>query len=233
VKDVFAKIIEQTLSAQPPSYQTILELDRKVRAKKLPSNLEGPFYDYDADSPAEYMQRNGIAQLRTICLMYLHRTFFARALLDHPVNPLRSPYAPSFLSAYRCASVVVKNSVRSFHRMPDLCIRWGLLWTHLFSAAVSQFPSEINSILTFAPTIQLTVGYVVARAPACVMAQTAFIELGLAVDLFEKGAAFLPRARSGLVGNLAPMRRTFSLMPSFLGHTQQAEGKGLPGVCSV
>jgi hypothetical protein len=74
-------IIEQTLLAQPPSYQTILELDRKVRAKKLLSHLEDPFYDYDADSPAEYMHRNTITQLRTICLVYLHRT---RALLDNP-----------------------------------------------------------------------------------------------------------------------------------------------------
>ena len=34
------------------------------------------------------------------------------------------------------------------------------------------------------------------------MAPTAFIEMGLAVDLFEKGAKFSRRARSGIVSLL-------------------------------
>jgi hypothetical protein len=41
------------------------------------------------------------------------------------------------------------------------------------------------------------------------MAQTAFIELGLAVDLFEKGAKYSRRARSGMVSKL-PIRSVHS-----------------------
>jgi hypothetical protein len=123
------------LTAQTPSYQTILELDRKVREKVLPPHLDDPDFD-DISSPIKFMWRHVFHTLRSICLTYIHRSFFARALLDHPKNPLLSPYAPSFLSAYRCSSVIIKKAVRFINRLPDLSMRWTLLWTHLFSAAV-------------------------------------------------------------------------------------------------
>jgi len=57
-------------------------------------------------------------------------------MLDHPVNPLRSPYAPSFLAAYRCASGSIKACLNHFDRFPDLACRlWGL-WTHCKSYAI-------------------------------------------------------------------------------------------------
>jgi hypothetical protein len=135
-----AEVIDRTLKAQTPSYQTILELDRKVREKRLPPHLDAPFSEDEAVSPSQYMRRHMFLQMRMIVLTYIHRSFFARALLDHPANPLCSPYAPSFLSAYRCALVVINNCNRFVNRMPDLCFRSGLLWTHLFAAAVSQTP---------------------------------------------------------------------------------------------
>jgi hypothetical protein len=137
-KQVFSKIVEQTLAAKVPSYAVILELDRTVREKTLPPNLNvlpGP--QDDTFSPSGYMQGRLLSQFRAISLMYIHRSFFAQALLDHPSNPLRSPYAPSFLAAYRCASSVIKASLTHFERLPDLCMRWWIVWTHLFSAAVS------------------------------------------------------------------------------------------------
>lgn len=46
---------------------------------------------------------------------------------------------------------------------------------------------------------QIIVGCIVTRSPSSSMASSAFIELGLACDLFEKGAMHSRRARSGLV----------------------------------
>ena len=51
-------------------------------------------------------------------------------MLNHPMNPLGSPYAPSFLAAYRCASGVIKISSNHFDRFPELCCRWWGIWTH-------------------------------------------------------------------------------------------------------
>jgi hypothetical protein len=145
-KEVFTKIIEQTLSAKVPSYKVILELDRKVREKILPPNLNAQSSPQDDTfSPSAYMKGRLLTQFRAISMMYIHRSFFAQALLDHPSNPLRSPYAPSFLAAYRCASAVIKTTLGHFERLPDLCNRWWIVWTHLFSAAVSLLGEACHS----------------------------------------------------------------------------------------
>jgi hypothetical protein len=123
-RDVFASVLELTLAANPPSYESILELDRKVREKVLPPSLNLLLTkDDDYVTPLVYMRGCLLSQYRSITMLYIHRSFFAQAVLDHPVNPLRSPYAPSFLAAYRCASVVIKNSISHFERFPDLCMR--------------------------------------------------------------------------------------------------------------
>ena len=147
-KDIFSQILEQTQTAEAPSYETILELDRKVREKILPPHLN-KFTSPDDDeiTPSSYMHGCLLGQFRTIgkwlclraillfltsfeALVYIHRSFFAQAMLDHPINPLRSPYAPSFLAAYRCASGIIKTSLNYNERFPELCGRlWGI-WTH-------------------------------------------------------------------------------------------------------
>ncbi|TFK43632.1 fungal-specific transcription factor domain-containing protein [Crucibulum laeve] len=179
-KEIFASVLELTLTAKAPQYQTILDLDRKVREKTLPPHLNVFMSPEDEHcTPSVYMRRCLLGQYRSVTLLYIHRSFFAQAMLDHPANPLRSPYAPSFLAAYRCASGVIKSSLNHYDRFPDLCGRWWGIWTHLFSAAI-------------------IVGCIVTRSPSSSMASSAFIELGLACDLFEKGAVQSRRARSGL-----------------------------------
>ena len=42
-----------------------------------------------------------------IDLLYLHRSFFARAISDHPKDPLGSPYGTSVIAAYRSAGSLV------------------------------------------------------------------------------------------------------------------------------
>lgn len=119
-------------------------------------------------------------------------------MLEHPgADPLLSPYAPSFLAAYRCASGVIKMNLTHHERFPELTQRWWVIWTHLFSAAVS--PLYLVTLYRYLPPSQIIVGSIVTRAPASSMAPSAFIELGLAVDLFKKGAPHSRRARSGLV----------------------------------
>ncbi|KAG1897214.1 uncharacterized protein F5891DRAFT_947804 [Suillus fuscotomentosus] len=113
-------------------------------------------------------------------MLFIHRSFFAQALLDFPTNPLRSPYAPSFLAAYRCASATIKTTVLNFQMLPDLFMRWWTIWSHLLSAAV-------------------IVGSIVTRAPSTTMAPAAWQELNLAVEIFSRGSKTSSRARHGLV----------------------------------
>ncbi|KAK7470755.1 hypothetical protein VKT23_002174 [Stygiomarasmius scandens] len=176
--EILAQALELTLTAEPPKYEVVLDLDRKVREKRVPPHLN-VFMNVEDCTPATYMRGCMLGQYRAVTLLFLHRSFFAQAMLDHPVNPLRSLYAPSFLAAYRCASGIIKSCLNHYERFPELCCRWWGIWTHLFSAAI-------------------IVGTIVTRSPSSTMAPNAFIELGLACDLFEKGAAKSKRARSGL-----------------------------------
>lgn len=148
VKETISVVLEQTLTAETPQYRTILELDRKVREKRLPPHLN-VFMSPEEEhfTPSVYMRGCILGQFRAVskfsilklwlstdsvsqALLYIHRSWFAQAMLDHPVNPLRSPYAPSFLAAYRCASGVIKISLNHFDRFPELCCRWWGIWTH-------------------------------------------------------------------------------------------------------
>ncbi|KAF6762713.1 fungal-specific transcription factor domain-containing protein [Ephemerocybe angulata] len=209
-RDIFPFLIEHTLAAEAPKYETILELDRKVREKTLPPHLN-VFMNVDDDNctPSVYMRRCLLGQYRSVALLYIHRSFFAQAMLDHPSNPLRSPYAPSFLAAYRCASGVIKSCLNHFDRFPDLCGRWWGVWTHLFSAAV-------------------IVGSIVTRSPASSMASSAFIELGLACDLFEKGAAHSRRAKSGMAILYKMREKAFQVYSQF-----RSGNTPIPGVLST
>ena len=71
-----------------------------------------------------------------IVLMYIHRSFFAQAIIEHPVNPLKSTYAPSFLAAYRASSTILKSIREQFNMWPNSCSRFWTMWTSAFSAAV-------------------------------------------------------------------------------------------------
>ncbi|KAF8974208.1 fungal-specific transcription factor domain-containing protein [Flammula alnicola] len=197
VKDILASVIELTLTAEAPQYQTILELDRKVREKTFFPHLNAFISPEDEEcTPSVYMKRSMLGQYRSIALLYLHRSFFAQAMLDHPVNPLQSPFAPSFLATYRCASGIIKSSLNHYDRFPELCGRWWGIWTHLFSAAI-------------------IVGCIVTRSPSSSMASSAFIELGLACDLFEKGAMHSLRARSGLAILYKMREKAFHIYSQF------------------
>ncbi|KAF9226456.1 hypothetical protein BS17DRAFT_748181 [Gyrodon lividus] len=180
-KDVFIPVTELTLTATPPSYETILELDRKVREKVLPPSLN-LYRSSSVDeytTPTAYVRGRLLFQFRTSTMLYIHRSFFAQAMLDFPSNPLRSPFAPSFLAAYRCASAIIKTTVLNFQKYPELFTRFWTVWSHLMSAAV-------------------IVGTIATRAPSSTMAPAAQLELDLAVNLFRNGAVVSPRARSGL-----------------------------------
>ncbi|KAG0709529.1 fungal-specific transcription factor domain-containing protein [Suillus ampliporus] len=180
-RDVFSQVTELTLSAELPSYDTILELDRKVREQVLPPslNLYRSSVQDEYTTPSAYIRGRILFQFRTTTMLFIHRSFFAQALLDFPTNPLRSPYAPSFLAAYRCASATIKTTILNFQMFPDIFMRWWPIWSHLLSSAV-------------------IVGSIVTRAPSSTMAPAAWEELNLAVEMFSRGSETSSRARHGL-----------------------------------
>ncbi|KAF7985873.1 hypothetical protein HWV62_43740 [Athelia sp. TMB] len=108
IKNVFTSVLEVTLGAKAPDYKTILELDRKVRETALPSTLN-IFLESDPEEVGlnTIMQGGYLTIVRALYLLSLHKSYFARALIDHPADPLQSPYATSFSATVRSLHTLV------------------------------------------------------------------------------------------------------------------------------
>ncbi|KAG6856579.1 hypothetical protein H0H87_002967 [Tephrocybe sp. NHM501043] len=170
-RDLFISVADATLVAKSPDYQTILDIDRKVREIHFPSTFKPYATRQDGDelyySSSHSLQGFYASQHRTVTMLYLHRSYFAQAMIDHPTNPLLSPFAPSFLTAFRSASVIIRATAHQFERCAEMGMR-------------------------------IIVGTVVTRSPSSDMSPGALEDLCRAVELFERTAVQSQRAKIAL-----------------------------------
>ncbi|GJE93089.1 fungal-specific transcription factor domain-containing protein [Phanerochaete sordida] len=172
-KECVSAVVEVTLLSRAPKYSAILELDRKIRDVALPPYAQQP--PPKGASLSETMKHFMPINYRELTLLYVHRCFFAQALADHPKEPLRSQYAPSFLAGYRSACGLIASLREQFAINPVQIARFWVLWTHAFSSAVM-----LASVVTHGGTTKT--------------AHAALGELRLAVLLFEQAAPYGGRA---------------------------------------
>ncbi|KAI0691234.1 hypothetical protein BC835DRAFT_1279571 [Cytidiella melzeri] len=171
-------VYDQSFGAKVPTYNLILQLDRKLRGFHVPAILQiAGFGHSDTRGGAVYdsvpliLQRHLVLAIResSTCLFNMHRGFFARAISDHPKDPLGSPYGTSFIAAYRSAGSLVAL-VRNIHsQLKELTERMWFLWTHLFSCSI-------------------ILGSIVTKCPSMSLAPSALLQLDAACDLFSKTA---------------------------------------------
>jgi len=164
---------DQAFNAKMPSYATVVQLDRKMRAFPVPALLQVNCYGSSpgslSDSTMLMLQRHIVLAIREAALLYLHRSFFARAISDHPKDPLGSPYGASVLAAYRSAGALVAL-MRNLHtQLKEPSERMWFLWTHMFSCAI-------------------VLGSIVTRCPSIGIASSALAQLDSACELFDKAA---------------------------------------------
>jgi len=171
-------VYDQAFGAKVPTYSTVTQMDRRLRSFPVPALLqiagfgttEARANNY-ADSIPLILQRHTVLAIRESNLLYMHRGFFARAINDHPNDPLGSPYGGSFIAAYRSAGSLVAL-VRNIHsQLKELTERMWFLWTHLFSCSI-------------------ILGSIVTRCPSMSLAQSALVQLDSACELFAKAAHF-------------------------------------------
>ncbi|CCM00385.1 uncharacterized protein FIBRA_02415 [Fibroporia radiculosa] len=171
-------VYDQAFGAKTATYSTVLQLDRKLRSFPVPQLLQiagfgstEPRTTNYQDSVPLILQRHTVLAIRESNLLYMHRGFFARAVSDHPQDPLGSPYGSSFIAAYRSAGSLVAL-VRNIHsQLKELTERMWFLWTHLFSCSI-------------------ILGSIVTRCPSMSLAHSALLQLDSACDLFAKTAKF-------------------------------------------
>ncbi|KAL7284825.1 hypothetical protein ACG7TL_002135 [Trametes sanguinea] len=176
-KQCVSNVVMETLTAQAPKYSVILNLDRRIRDTPLPKYAQGPPPRGAglAQTMSHYMPTN-----------YLHLSKTSpsfRAIVDNPTDPMRSPYAPSFLAGYRSACALLSSLREQFALFPIQIVRFWVLWTHAFSACVM-------------------LGSVVTRGGSSKTAQAALSELRMACDLFERAAK-----HGGRAGKFLPVVR--------------------------
>ncbi|KAF9233911.1 hypothetical protein BU15DRAFT_90182 [Melanogaster broomeanus] len=168
-------VVEITQAARPPSYDAVLDLDRKIREFPVP-RAEGPD---NADRMTLQIQSFARSHYRELTLLFLHRGFFAQALTDFPWDPLRSPLRQSFLTAYQCASVILRVTRDHFAEQPVLCARVWRIWSFAFSAG-------------------LIIGTVAIRRLGVKLEPDPFEQLDHACTLFHEAARTSSRARKAL-----------------------------------
>ncbi|GBE86514.1 fungal-specific transcription factor domain-containing protein [Sparassis latifolia] len=178
ISECMNTVYDQAFGAKMPTYSMVLQLDRRLRSYPVPQLLqiagfgatEGTMSSFQ-DSVPLILQRHTVLAIRESHLLYMHRGFFARAISDHPRDPLDSPYGSSFIAAYRSAGSLVAL-VRNIHsQLKELTERMWFLWTHLFSCSI-------------------ILGSIVTRCPSMSLAPSALAQLDGACDLFAKTAHY-------------------------------------------
>ncbi|KAF5336144.1 hypothetical protein D9611_006191 [Ephemerocybe angulata] len=134
---------DQVFGTRRPTYDTIQELDKKVREWYVPPSLMVPGFgnakigtEVEQPSIELTMQRYVGFAIKEITLFYMHRGYFAQALEDNSTDPMGSKYASSVFAAHRSAMTFVALIESLYKQQPQLTERMWFLFTHVFSCAI-------------------------------------------------------------------------------------------------
>ncbi|KAI6145257.1 fungal-specific transcription factor domain-containing protein [Pisolithus tinctorius] len=151
-RECVSAVIKHMQAAKVPKYSDITELDRKIRDMNYRS-------------------------MHT--LLYIHRCFFAEAVSSNPANPMKSPYAPSFLAGYRSSWEFLASLRNQFDLHPVQVARLWCIWSHAFSSAV-----VLSSVVT----------HTTSRGTRSKVTSAALAGFRRAVDLFKDASTYGSRA---------------------------------------
>ncbi|KAJ7842233.1 fungal-specific transcription factor domain-containing protein [Mycena olivaceomarginata] len=145
-------VMSSAFGCKVPSYNTILELDRKVRDFYIPVRMR-PNCTPETPPATTYLQMQRLLTLSTkeSTLLNLHRPYFAQALQDKPDDLANHRFIPSVMAAYRSAWRLIRGLVIAWRDIPLLLSRYGSAWSPALSAAI-----VMCILVTRAPTSKMT-----------------------------------------------------------------------------
>ncbi|KAH7102397.1 hypothetical protein BKA62DRAFT_700239 [Auriculariales sp. MPI-PUGE-AT-0066] len=200
--------MDEAFGVRPITYGTVLRLDRLVREHHVPEALRldlaiaagyGTEKSTEGSGNAEQwgvppsmatpssaevpqslmIQRHAAFMLTQKLILHLHRSFFADAMLEHPIDPLKSKYAQSVLSAFR-AAVYISASVRGLFSTCPIALKYWMFTSTWFGATI-------------------ILGSIVVRSPGCGLAPAAWVEVDRAYELMQS-----LKARSKVMQQVMP-----------------------------
>ncbi|KAJ7726359.1 fungal-specific transcription factor domain-containing protein [Mycena metata] len=144
-------VMSTAFGCKIPAYNTVLDLDRKVRDFYIPVDLRPVCASEPGLSPYVLMQRLQTLMIKETTLMSLHRAYFAQALQDKPDDLANHRYIPSVMATYRSAWRLIRGLVIMWRDIPALLARVGTAWSPALSAAI-----VMCMLATRAPSSKMT-----------------------------------------------------------------------------
>ncbi|KAG1736395.1 uncharacterized protein EDB91DRAFT_1142251 [Suillus paluster] len=118
-----AEVATRTLTAEAPSYAVIMEIDRKFRKFPIPdpaaliaSSASSTSPPPISEEPSCDVSLSGNLLLDCPLLLYIHRSFFAQAIIENPT--------------------ILRTVQQAFQEYPSLCACFWTVWTFAFSSAI-------------------------------------------------------------------------------------------------
>ncbi|KAF8531604.1 hypothetical protein JB92DRAFT_3104768 [Gautieria morchelliformis] len=131
--ECLAPLSKQAFALKMPVYTSVIELDRKIRklCDSFGIGVSGQ-NTFNGLSESEAMQNYMKLVYRESiqALLYLHRTFFARAVVTNPSDPQHTKYGLSVSGAYDSAMTLVQALGDLFQYYPASSSRALLCWNH-------------------------------------------------------------------------------------------------------
>ncbi|KAL5507683.1 hypothetical protein ACEPAH_5301 [Sanghuangporus vaninii] len=168
LKEILTEISDKLGAMRTVKYSEILFLDQKIRQYDPQGILRLPIHDSKSDGDLDIIYRQmQLSMIKDSSLLLLHRSFFARALIEDPTNPVRTRFGPSFLSMYRAAASMVHFVRKQFDQKTLFLLRcWPILAQALHATVI--------------------LGSVAACGTASALAPQAYIHFNLAYEMFTR-----------------------------------------------
>ncbi|KAJ3497925.1 hypothetical protein NLJ89_g10285 [Agrocybe chaxingu] len=173
---------DHVFSLLGPSYNALLELDKKIRNFTVPDYLQAPIDNVRlplswSQNPHIAIQQYCIMSVQESNLLYVHRSYFAQAIRQMPKNPLQHKYATSVMSTFRSARRVIAGLRGVYPISPRVVSCNWFFWSCTFSACV-------------------VLGALVVESPGCSLAADAMRDLKETVPFYEEVS--LPGAQASV-----------------------------------
>ncbi|KAH6916233.1 fungal-specific transcription factor domain-containing protein, partial [Coprinopsis sp. MPI-PUGE-AT-0042] len=158
-----------------PPYESLLDLDKKIRAFPLPAHLRSPMGRNPeggrawSPDPSKALQQYTALCTRESNLLYIHRSYFAQALRQQPDSPLHHRYAASVMATYRAATRLITSLRALYELYPRPTSYVWFFWSGIFSSCI-------------------VLGALVVESPKCSLATDAIRELQSAIPFFLEGS---------------------------------------------
>ncbi|KAI0299804.1 hypothetical protein BC826DRAFT_993430, partial [Russula brevipes] len=92
----FIKLLSQVtaiaFTSRPPPYAAILDLDRKLRDFPVPTHLRLQWTGQQSSDHLLWIRRWAVLSNKEWALLNIHRVYFAQALRENPLDPLKHRY---------------------------------------------------------------------------------------------------------------------------------------------